>query len=321
MAQRIVPHEFDDEYYWQSLHRQPLDFWQPYINEIVSRHQFPTGGWQRSPKGRNIVFLLPEQAVLKVGPPNWTDEMARELEALRILAGKLPVATPEVYAAGEYDGWGYFIMSYIPGRMLADYWLSVSPNVRAALAHQHGQLGAALHALPANSTLLAIDWPARLQHQADKAVERMRKAGVDEALIADLPRFLAKVGVLHRPDRPDVLLTGDLSHINLMVTEVKGKPTITGLVDLGDTTIGQAAHEFISPLVHQYHGERQALHAFYRGYGFTKNEWSAAWQEHLMARIAIYYAAFLPHYFASLTPSTARARWEDWAIEFCQIVT
>ena len=85
------------------------------------------------------------------------------------------------------------------------------------------------------------------------------------------------------------------------------------------TTLGQAAHEFISPLVHDYQGDRDALQAFFQGYGLPPEKWSHAWQNHLMARIAIYYAAYLPHYLAAVPQLTPRQRWEELAMEFCQL--
>jgi hygromycin-B 7''-O-kinase len=54
--------------------------------------------------------------VLKLFPPVATWPGYRiEAEVLTAVQGKLPTATPQVHAAGEHDGWGYVLMSRMPG--------------------------------------------------------------------------------------------------------------------------------------------------------------------------------------------------------------
>jgi hypothetical protein len=57
---------------------------------------------------RNVVFLSPI-AVVKLGPPCWLGDIAREAEALNAIAGRLPAQTPTVLALGTLDGWEYLI--------------------------------------------------------------------------------------------------------------------------------------------------------------------------------------------------------------------
>ena len=54
--------------------------------------------------------------VLKLFPPVATWPGYRiEAEVLAAVQGKLPTPTPLVHAAGEHDGWGYVLMSRLPG--------------------------------------------------------------------------------------------------------------------------------------------------------------------------------------------------------------
>lgn len=319
MAKTILPANPDYATYWQQWHQNPAAPWQPAIQAIATRHDLPADGWERSPRGRNVVFLLPGQAVLKITPPIWAMDNVRERTALGVLAEQLPTATPRILAGGELDGWPYLLTSFIPGDMLSRLWPQLGREDQLRLASQHGAMVRALHEVPARPAALRFDWPGRLAEQQAEAAEEMRNAGVAPALIADLGRFLDTTAPLHRPDEPDVLLQGDLSHVNLLATQVHGQYQITGQVDFGDTTLGQAAHEFISPLVHDYQGDRDALQAFFQGYGLPPEKWSQAWQNHLMARIAIYYAAYLPHYLAAVPQLTPRQHWEELAMEFCQL--
>lgn len=59
----------------------------------------------RAALGRNVVFVSPT-AVIKLGPPMWAGEMAREATALSAIAGRLPAATPTLLAIGALDRWG-----------------------------------------------------------------------------------------------------------------------------------------------------------------------------------------------------------------------
>ena len=319
MPNTLLPTHPDYATYWQQWHQNPQAPWQPVIQAITTQHGLPGRGWERSPRGRNVVFLLPDQAVLKITPPIWARENVRERTALTVLAGKLPATTPQILAEGEIAGWPYLLTSFVPGQMLPQVWPQLAQPNRLRLAKQHGALMRALHNVPSPPTTLAIDWPGRLARQRTEAAAAMQHAGVDPLLIADLDRFLDKTAPLHRPDEPDVLLQGDLSHVNLLVTQIDGQYQISGQVDFGDTTLGQAAHEFISPLVHDYQGDREALRALFQGYGLPAAHWSQGWQNQLMARIAIYYAAYLPRYLAAVPQHTPRQRWEELALEFCHL--
>jgi hygromycin-B 7''-O-kinase len=61
--------------------------------------------------------------VLKLFPPvaTWPDHRI-EAEVLAAVAGQLPTPTPRVHAAGVHDGWGYVLMSRLPGVPLDAVW-------------------------------------------------------------------------------------------------------------------------------------------------------------------------------------------------------
>ena len=61
------------------------------------------------------------------------------------MQGKLPVPVPRVHAAGEHDGWGYVLMSSLPGVPLDTIWDRVSVRERDGLAGQLGEAIAVLH--------------------------------------------------------------------------------------------------------------------------------------------------------------------------------
>lgn len=306
-----LPNNFDRETYWQSIYRQPVADWLPALEQIRQRHQLPAGEWTRFALGRNLVFACGE-LVLKLSQPNWAFEIPREADALTFVHQQLPVATPELLAIGELDGWAYLVQRRLPGEMMRARWGELSDAVKLSLARQQGEIMAALHALPVHHApaSLAFDWIEMLTEQRVECLAEMQNAGVPDALLANLSPYLAEAEPLIAADGPTVLLHGDLDAINLLIEEQNGTWRITGLVDWGDIKLGPAAHDFISPGIHSYRGQRDLLHAWYAGYGLHDEQRSLAFLQNIMARSLLYYAGEFARYLQRV-PGTAQCR--DWA--------
>src|SRR5687767_15036499 len=106
----LLPYPDDEPAYWQNLHGQPVSFWQPALHTIRERHQLPDNAWQRAPAGKNAVFLSDSRAV-KLCPPFWAVDVAAEAKTVQMTYQRLTVATPELVAEGELEGWYYLVLS------------------------------------------------------------------------------------------------------------------------------------------------------------------------------------------------------------------
>lgn len=285
----LLPQNLDDASYWSDVYKQPISFWQQALHCITEEQHLPAESWTRAALGRNIVFLTPT-LVIKLGPPMWLGEMAREVAALQFVVGQLPVATPVLIAAGTLDGWDYLIQERLPGTDLWGSWPHLASDTRASIARQHGEVMAALHTLPLQdaSPDLHFDWAGMLAAQHESCARDMRAGGVDDALVEQVESYLAATpwSIEHGEI---ALVQGDLASLNLMVSEVNGALKITGLIDWGDAKIGAPSHEFISPGVHMYRGDRNALRHWYEGYHLLKSERSVEYQHVIMARAMLYY--------------------------------
>ncbi len=276
------------------------------LAHIAARHDLAEEQWVRARLGRNIVFVG-EWTVVKLGPPCWPGEMAREEAALRFVVGRLPVTTSVLLAIGMLDGWDYLVQARLPGTNLWELWNELEPAERASLAEQHGTIMAALHALPIADAppALRFDWDRLLAMQRSEWRPAMQQTDLDPALIAQVESYLTVVEPVLSHDADLVLLHGDLTHLNLLVEQQDGYWKITALIDWGDAKIGPRTHELISPGVHMYCGDREALARWYRGYGS-----GVAVDEHLvMARALLHY----PDNFARLihvVPGAANC--SDW---------
>ena len=306
----VLPEVVDNDQYWRDVYTLPLAFWKPALADVAARHGLAPSAWERSPLGRNVVFLDAEN-VVKFGPLVWSGDVAREVAALDFVAARLPVATPRLVAYGTIDGWEYQVQALLPGTNLWELWGELRAAERAGLAYQHGTLMAALHALPLDEapTLLSFDWAAMLAEQRAACAAAMEASGVEAVLVAQVEDFLAAVEPAPAYDQPHVVLHGDLTHLNFLVERCAGRWTITGLIDWGDVRVGPRAHEFISPGVHMYRGDRHALQHWYDGYGFGRAGRTADFERSVMARTMLSYA----DEFASImraVPGTSDCR--DW---------
>jgi hygromycin-B 7''-O-kinase len=287
----LLPTTVVAERYFPDLHGQPLAFWRAALTALAARHGLPDGPWERAALGRNIVFLGPT-AVVKLGPPCWPGDMAREADALEHVAGRLPVATPAVLAHGSLESWEYLITSRCHGVNLHTLWRELGPRARAGLARQHGALMAAVHGLPVAllPPALAFDWARMLAGQRADLERSLARSGVDTELVRRAAAYVAAADALGAPVETTALVHGDLTHLNLLVAQGDDGWSIVGLLDWGDVKIGPWTHELISPAVHMYLGDRDALAAWYQGYGRLPAGAAATVAHLATARAMLYYA-------------------------------
>ncbi len=287
----MLPTTVDRDTYWNSIYHQKLPFWQAALTSIANQYDLSGDGWQRAALGRNVVFLS-EQAVIKLGPPSWKGEMGREACALQFVCDQLPVASPRLIGDGTLSGWDYLVQTRLPGTYLNQLWTELDSKERIAIAEQHGRLMAAIHRLPLGdvSSQLQFDWAEMLGEQRQLYFAEMQNSGMDERLLAQVEVYLNEADGLLAAEHSFVLLHGDLTTLNLLVEHQQDRWQITGMIDWGDVKIGPPTHEFISPGVHMYRGDRAALHAWYDGYGLTSEMRTPQLQQVIMARAMLYYA-------------------------------
>jgi hygromycin-B 7''-O-kinase len=304
-----LPQPGDSAGYWRDVYHQPLPVWQPALTRLTAAHGLDDAAWERVRLGRNIVFATPTM-IVKLGPPCWPGEMAREAAALQFVAGKLPVATPSVIASGAIDGWDYIVQARLPGTPLWELWPELAPADRATLATQHGRLMAAIHAQPVADAPAALeyDWAGLRAMQLAECAAEMAGAGVDAALVAAVDAYLAAT-VWSADASAPVLLHGDLNHLNFLVAPHADGWQITGIVDWGDAKLGSPAHELISPGVHMYKGQADALRQWYAGYGMAPAQRSERYEHVVMARAMMYYSDMFPTLLASVEGA---AECRDW---------
>jgi hygromycin-B 7''-O-kinase len=143
----------------------------PAAEDLAARLGLSGAGLRRYPEGSRPVYATGDHRVLKLYPTSSAPDSITEARVLEYLTGKLPVATPELLACGEYEnGWRYALMSQLPGTELAAAWPAIPRPHQDRVVSETGELLAALHALdpePLHPVLGPPDWAGFLAGQGD----------------------------------------------------------------------------------------------------------------------------------------------------------
>jgi hygromycin-B 7''-O-kinase len=222
--------------------------------------------------------------VLKLFPPVATWPGYRvEAEVLTAVQGKLPTPTPQVHAAGEHDGWGYVLMSRMPGVPLDTVWNQISPGDQDRLAGQLGETIAALHQLPppAIEGWWPADWPAFVAGQRARCVSEQRALGLPELWADQIPGFLDEVPL---PSRPPVLLHTEVMREHLLTAEGPGGAwRLSGLIDFEPAMRGEREYDFVGVAVFVAEGNARFLTQTLTTYGYRRDQLGADLRRRLLA--------------------------------------
>ena len=213
----------------------------------------------RFPAGSRPVYAAGD-LVLKLFPPVTTWPGNRiEAQLLAAVAAQLPTPTPQVHAAGEHDGWGYVLMSRLPGVPLDTAWDRVSAQDRNRLAAQLGETIAALHQmpLPVIKDWWPADWPSFVSQQQARRVREQRELGLPAVWADQIPEFLAAVTL---PAGLPVLLHTEVMREHLLVDQgPAGAWRLSGLIDFEPAMRGEREYEFAAVGIFVAEGDARFL--------------------------------------------------------------
>ena len=237
----------------------------------------------RFPAGSRPVYAAGD-LVLKLFPPVTTWPGYRiEAQMLAAVAAQLPTPTPQVHAAGEHDGWGYVLMSRLPGVPLDIAWGRVSAQDRDRLAAQLGQTIAALHQMPPPviKDWWPADWPSFVSQQRARCVREQRELGLLPVWADQIPEFLAAVAL---PAGPPVLLHTEVMREHLLVSEgPAGAWRLSGLIDFEPAMRGEREYEFVGVGVFVAEGDARFLAGTLASYGYDRDQLGPDLRRRLLA--------------------------------------
>ncbi len=255
----------------------------PGIEQLCQRLDLDASRLTRYAAGSRPVYRTGD-LVLKLFPPvtSWPRWQV-EPEVLAAVQGRLPTPTPLVHAAGEHDGWGYVLMSRLPGIPLDTVWDQVPAAGRDRLADQLGETIAALHQLapPAIADWWPADWPGFVAQQRARCAGEQRDLGLPAAWADQIPGFLDAVEL---PHGTSVLLHTEVMREHLLVTEDSGGAwRLSGLVDFEPAMRGEREYEFAAVGVFVAGGDARFLTRTLTAYGYRHDQLGPGLRRRLLA--------------------------------------
>jgi len=241
--------------------------------------------------------------VLKLFPPvaTWPDYQI-EAEVLAAVAGQLPTPTPRVHAAGEQDGWGYILMSRLPGLPLDTAWGQVTAGDRDRLAGDLGETIAALHQVPPPKIAgwWPDDWLAFMARQRAEVVSEQLGLGLPAAWADQIPGFLDEVRL---PVRPPVLLHTEVMREHLLVSQdAAGAWRLSGLIDFEPAMRGDREYEWAAVGVFVAEGDGAFLGRTLSAYGYPRDQLDHTLRRRLLAWLLLHRYSNPAWYLSRLPP-------------------
>jgi hygromycin-B 7''-O-kinase len=264
--------------------RADLGAFLPALREVCRRHGLTTSGLSAFGGGTNVVVSNDAGQIIKLFPPFLRHQFEAERLSLPRLHGRVPVATPELLWEAELDGWPYLVMSRLPGRTLEDAWPELSHAERAEALARIGEIMRAAHALPTGGLEgIDLDWDAFVERQIAGCQARHRRMGLPEHLLVEIPSTLESARPLLPRSVVPVLLTGEYTPENLLVTRAGGRWTLTGMIDFADACLGPREYDLLGPCLFLAAGSADLLRALLRSYGYEDADMTPALSRKLMA--------------------------------------
>jgi hygromycin-B 7''-O-kinase len=251
---------------WQAVHFDEKTV-RPAAEDLAARLGLAGAGLRRYPGGSRPVYAVGDRRVLKLYPTVSAPDSVTEARVLDYLSGRLPVATPELVAHGEYEnGWRYVLMSQLPGIELAAAWPAIPRPHQDRVVSEAGEMLAALHGLdpgPLHAILGPADWAGFLAGQRATAAERQRAVELPDLWLSQIEGFLESVPLI--PGRERVLLHTEVIREHLVVTP--GPWTLSGLLDFESAMTGDRAYEFAAAGLFISRGDPRLLGRILAAYG------------------------------------------------------
>ncbi|MFI6879081.1 phosphotransferase family protein [Streptomyces sp. NPDC050400] len=265
----MLPHVETDEEFGRLVADEAL--LRPGVLDLCRRLGLPAADPVRFPEGSLPVYAIGGTHVLKLFPATAAGEAAREARVLEHLAGRLPVPTPEVHAAGAYEnGWRYVLMSRLPGADLAVAWPDIGRSGQDRLVDAAGEALAALHALdpaPLADAVGPRDWAEFVAGQRAGAVRRQRERGLPPEWSGRIDAFLAAAAPPGRSER--ALLHTEFMRQHLLVDGAADAPRLSGLLDFEPAMIGDPDYDFVGVGLFVTRADPRLMTRFAKTYGRT----------------------------------------------------
>jgi len=225
--------------------------WQPVVRRIcqetaVSPARHIAAGYP----GSCAVFVVDEAVVVKLYPPMFHADFARETAVYEAINGRVsPI--PRLLAAGTYPdrlAWPYLLLEYCPGQPIREVRHLLSAADKQAIGAALGQMIRQVHdtAVPPAMAASWSDWAAFLQANRARTLAFWReKRPFAPAVGEEIAEFLVGMEAVWLAERPLHLLNADLTQDHLLLQSTESGWRMAALIDWADAEAGVPAYDWI----------------------------------------------------------------------------
>jgi hygromycin-B 7''-O-kinase len=230
-----------------------VSLWRPVVKRIYRRTGIsPAKQVETGFPGSCAVFVVDGQTVLKLFPPLFPADFAKEREVYHLLGERI-TALPRLLAEGVYLDqieWPYLILEFRPGRAIREAYSAISTANKRSLARQLGQVIRQVHLTPlANALQFDTDpeaWRRFLQERRRACLRELRQESpLSERLLREVGPFLESIELLPEGFAP-VLINADLTEDHLLLVRDGTNWRISALIDWADAEVGAPEYEWVT---------------------------------------------------------------------------
>lgn len=269
--------------------KQTSEIFEDIVKTILVHHDLPLKSLTLFSEGTNIVFSYDNSLVIKLFPPFHQDQFESERLVLKALEGKLSIKTPVLKYEGEMARWPYIIMTQLKGTLLETLWHTLDRNNKLIIISELGSLIREVHSLPTQG-LESIDchWKTFIENQITSCVDNHRIKNLSPTLLEQIPSYIKTVNKSLLKIENPVILTGEYTPMNFLVTSIEGVWHISGLIDFGDAMLGHYKYDLLGPGAFLVEGDKELMKVFLSAYGFLPNEMNADLSHQLTALMLLH---------------------------------
>ncbi|MEB0139410.1 MULTISPECIES: aminoglycoside 3'-phosphotransferase/choline kinase family protein [unclassified Undibacterium] len=311
-----LPQGLDNAACSDFIARTPLPAWLPVLSYVQQQFQLPQGQWEKIAQASNALFCLNDDVIIKLVPPNWRRQGEKEILFAPMLEGKLSLRTPSLIGSAEIDNWLCVISPRLEGVLLADVWPTMELEQKRLIMQQTGQVMRELRALPVDeNSAIKPAWPAYLDDLLASCLARHRRNKMPAGLLAQVLPYIERSGGFGQAGALR-LIHMDIHPGNLMAKPEDGRWRLDGLLDFGDSIIGNTDRfELLTPMIFMAQGNRLLLKTLIEAYGGLGALSVPELQRQLTAYMLIRPDCDVMFCLQQVPASAARDTWEQIAAQ------
>ena len=264
-----LPANIEVSHFIKNYRLQP-QLWLQAIRETCLLHAISAEHLIPFPDGSNLIAACDNKYVVKIFPPFHRHQWESEYRVLEHLHEKVTIPIPGLIAHGERDDqWTYLIITLLPGVTLESIWVTCSTEEKKHLLECIGKMMKEVHAVAIGDLVtLQPAWNEFLNHQLKNFAQRHRRLGMPDWFLEGSVTYVQEAISLLPDPHQLVILTGEYTPFNLLVTGAPGQWSISGMIDFGDAMIGYHEYDLLGPLMFLAAGNSALIQSLFKGYGY-----------------------------------------------------